>query len=101
MRVGGNFKRCAGQLLALSAKKTMPKGAVLFRRGEPAFGVFLVIKGRVSLRLEGQHGAVLWERTVTPDSIIGLPGTLVGGRHSLTAQTLEETELAFVKGRPR
>jgi len=36
------------------------------------------------------------DRTVTPDSIVGLPSTLSGGRYSLTAVTLEESELALV-----
>ena len=73
-----------------------PKGAVLFRRDEPAFGVFLVRKGRISLRLETDKGKVLWHRLVTQDSIVGLPGTLAEGRYSLTAVTLQKSELAFV-----
>jgi CRP-like cAMP-binding protein len=36
------------------------------------------------------------ERTVTRDSIVGLPATLSGGRYSFTAVALEESELAFV-----
>lgn len=74
-----------------------PKGAVLFRRDEPAFGIFLVRKGSVSLRLESaEEGTPILDRTATLDSIVGLPGTLSGGRYSLTAVTLEECELAFI-----
>jgi CRP-like cAMP-binding protein len=73
-----------------------PKGAVLFRRDEPAFGIFLVQKGRISLRLESDDGKPILNRTLTQDSIVGLPSTLSGGRYSLTAVTLEESELAFV-----
>lgn len=36
------------------------------------------------------------DRTVTPDSIVGLPATLSGDRYSLTAVTLEESDLALV-----
>ncbi len=75
---------------------TEPKGAVLFRMGEPAFGIFLLRKGSLSLRLESGEGKVLVDRTVTPDSIVGLPSTLSGGRYSLTAVTLEESDLALV-----
>jgi CRP-like cAMP-binding protein len=73
-----------------------PKGAVLFRRDEPAFGIFLIRKGSLSLRLESTEGRAILDRTVTRDSIVGLPGTLSGGRYSLTAVTLEESELALV-----
>jgi len=55
-----------------------------------------VRKGRISLRLETEKGKVLWHRIVTRDSIVGLPGTLAGGRYSLTAVTLQKSELAFV-----
>jgi len=80
----------------MALRVTEPKGAVLFRRDEPAFGVFLVRKGSISLRLESGEGKVLWDRTVTRDSIVGLPASVSGGRYSLTAVTLEESELAFV-----
>ena len=83
-------------LLPVARRVTKSKGAVLFRGGEPAFGVFLVRKGSVGLRLEAEGGNTLWDRIVTRDSIIGLPGTLAGGSYSLTAVTLEESELAFI-----
>ena len=75
---------------------TEPKGAVLFRRNEPAFGIFLVRTGSVSLRLESGEGKSTLDRTAEAGSIVGLPGTLTGGRYSLTAVTLEESDLGFV-----
>jgi len=71
---------------------------VLFRRNEPAFGIFLICKGSVSLRLELERGQPHWERTATRNSIVGLPGTLSGARYSLTAVALEKSDLAFVDG---
>jgi len=56
----------------------------------------MVSKGSISLRLEGEGGKAIWDRTVTTASIVGLPATLAGGRYSLTAVTLEECELGFV-----
>ena len=43
-------------LLAMAQRVTKSKDAVLFRSGEPAFGVFLVRKGSVGLRLEARRG---------------------------------------------
>ena len=82
--------------MAKARRVTEPKGAVLFRRGESAFGVFWVRKGSIGLRLDAEDGKALWDRTATVDSIVGLPGTLAGGRYSLTAVALEESELAFI-----
>lgn len=96
MRVAAVSQAAQSQLLSKALLMTERKGAVLFRRGEPAFGIFLLRQGSISLRLESGEGNSILERTVTPDSIVGLPSTLSGGRYSLTAVTLEESELAFV-----
>jgi CRP/FNR family transcriptional regulator, polysaccharide utilization system transcription regulator len=84
------------ELLALGARVTAPKGTVLFRRGEPSFGVFLVAKGRVGLRLDEKQGKSSWNRTASKGSIVGLPATLAATCYSLTAVTLEQAELAFI-----
>jgi CRP-like cAMP-binding protein len=84
------------ELLALGARVTAPKGTVLFRRGEPSFGVFLVAKGRVGLRLEEKQGKSSWNRTASKGSIVGLPATLAATCYSLTAVTLEQSEVAFI-----
>jgi CRP-like cAMP-binding protein len=96
MRVATASQTAYSHLLAKARPVQEPKGAVLFRRNEPAFGIFLVKKGRISLRLESDEGTAILDRTLTRDSIVGLPATLSGGRYSLTAVTLEESELAFV-----
>jgi CRP-like cAMP-binding protein len=83
-------------LFALGTRVTEPKGTVLFRKGEPSFGVFLVAKGRVGLRLEGKQGKSTWNRIATKGSIVGVPATLAGTRYSLTAVTLEQSEVAFI-----
>jgi CRP-like cAMP-binding protein len=82
-------------LLAKATLRTELKGTVLFRRGDPSFGVFLLRKGSVGLQLESRGKAIL-DRTVTPGAVIGLPATLSGDHYSLTASTLEKSELAFV-----
>jgi CRP-like cAMP-binding protein len=97
MRVAPVSKTVQSHLLAAARPVTEPKGAVLFRRDEPAFGVYLVRKGSVSLRLEAGEGRAILVRKATRDSIIGLPSTLSGGRYSLTAVTLEKSELALIE----
>jgi CRP/FNR family transcriptional regulator, cyclic AMP receptor protein len=96
MKVASISAKALSQLFGKALSITEPKGAVLFRRGEPPFGVFLLRKGSISLRLESDQGNVFIDRAVTPVSIVGLPACLSDSRYSLTAQTLEESDLAFI-----
>jgi CRP/FNR family cyclic AMP-dependent transcriptional regulator len=97
MKVAPVFPHIQKALLALSRPRVEPAGAVLFRRNEPSFGIFLVRKGRVSLRLEGEGTAVLVDRRAGPGSIVGLPATLSGSRYSLTAVTLERCKISYIE----
>jgi len=97
MRVAPVSSRIQEALLAQSEFRVEPAGIVLFRRGEAAFGIFLVQTGSVSLRLEGDGEATILDRIADPGSIVGLPGTLSGPSYSLTAVTLEPCQLAFIE----
>ena len=96
MRVAPVSPTVRSQLLSIAQRRTEPKGAVLFRRNEPALGIFLVRTGSVGLRLEGELGKSVWGRTATAGSIVGLPGTLSGDKYSLSAVTMKKADLAFV-----
>ncbi|HEV2728634.1 MAG TPA: cyclic nucleotide-binding domain-containing protein [Terriglobales bacterium] len=72
-----------------------PKGMILFRRGDPPAGVFLIRSGRVSLALDFPNSAYP-PRILGPGAIVGLPATVSGNPYSLTAKVLEDSELAFV-----
>jgi CRP-like cAMP-binding protein len=72
-----------------------PKGAILFRRGDDAAGVFLVRKGRVKLGLD-LVTRMYPDRTLGAGAIAGLPATVSGEPYSLTAKVAEDSELAFV-----
>ncbi len=75
------------------------RGSLLFEQGQPAAGVYVVRRGKVRLRLAcatGQHTY----RTVAAGYILGLPSAVSNEPYSLTAEVLEDAELAFV-GRAR
>jgi len=71
------------------------KGAILFRRGDPGIGVFLICKGKVSLQLDSNI-PLYPSRTLGPGAIVGLPATICGETYSLAAQVTEDAELGFV-----
>ena len=70
-----------------------PRSAVLFRRGEKAFGMFLVFSGRVRLNV-GIDEALA--RCYGPGALIGLPATLSKRNYSMTATVMEDAELGFL-----
>lgn len=72
-----------------------PKGAILFRRGDPVSGLFIIRRGQVMLRLECDS-RVYPARILGPGSVIGLPATMSGAPYSLTAEVTNDAELSFV-----
>jgi CRP-like cAMP-binding protein len=96
MRVARAFPHIQEELLEESSPRIEPAGVVLFRRDQPAFGIFLVGTGSVSLRFDRTHTTVL-DRIAGRGSILGLPATLSGSAYSLTAVTRERCRLAFLE----
>ena len=69
------------------------KSAVLFRRGEKAFGLFLILSGKVSL----DFGAdTPYTRCYGPGALMGLPATLTKRNYCMTATVTENAELGFL-----
>ena len=96
MRVAPLSEDVLMQLIAVGTSMTEPGGAVLFRRGEPAFGIFVIKTGSVSLRLEADDETVIIDRIAGPQSVVGLPAALSGSRYSLSAVVREESEVTHV-----
>jgi CRP-like cAMP-binding protein len=71
------------------------KGAFLFRRSDDARGIFLIRCGQVRLGLDYET-PVYPARILGPGAIIGLPATVSGNPYTLTAEVVEDSELAFV-----
>ena len=75
-----------------SERVRKPKFTVLFRLGEKAAGMFVVLSGKVSLDLgvDSDLG-----RTCGPGALVGLPSTLTRLNYSMTATVTEDAELGF------
>src|SRR5205807_1615705 len=73
-----------------------PRSAVLFRRGERAIGVFLIVRGNVSLDL-GVDGPKGFRSLCGPGALVGLPATLSNDNYSMTATVTEDAELGFIR----
>jgi CRP/FNR family transcriptional regulator, cyclic AMP receptor protein len=71
------------------------RSTLLFRRGEPAFGMFLILSGRVSLDF-GVDSAAGLASTYGPGALVGLPATLTKRNYSMTATVTDDAELGYL-----
>lgn len=83
------------QLFVLSTTVRKSKGATLFRRGDACGGVFLIRSGKVRLSLEEENPSFP-PRILGAGCVVGLPSAIAGSTYSLTAEILEDAELARV-----
>ncbi|MFZ1919029.1 MAG: Crp/Fnr family transcriptional regulator [Terriglobales bacterium] len=83
------------QFLLLSTAVSRPKGTILFSRGDPCAGVFLIRSGKVRLALDIANSAFR-PRILGAGCVVGLPSAVGGSDYSLTAEVVEDAELACV-----
>jgi len=74
-----------------------PQGAVLFVEGQSARGVYIICSGRVKLSTTSRDGKTLILRMAQAGEVLGLHATVSGKPYELTAETLQPSQLDFVK----
>jgi CRP/FNR family cyclic AMP-dependent transcriptional regulator len=87
-------------LRALEAVKyttLYPRGALLFVEGQPGRGVYVLCSGRVKLSATSSDARVIITRIARAGEILGLCATLSGGPYEVTAETLEPSQVNFVR----
>lgn len=82
------------ELEALAFTRQERSNVVLFRRGEPAKGVYVLRKGSVVLSFDDRR-----HRTAGQGWVLGLPATFSGEPYSLTAVTAENCEFCLHSAR--
>jgi len=82
-------------LLAIATMVDKPAAEVLFLRGDPVQGAYLVVEGEVWMGLDEKQTRYPG-RLLGPGCVLGLPATLSGEPYSLAARVQEKTRLAFV-----
>jgi CRP-like cAMP-binding protein len=83
------------QLESAGSAVQKEKGTFLFRRGDAAAGVYLVVRGEIRLGLERDPRGFP-SRLIGEGSVLGLPSTLSNSPYSLTAEVMESSRLIFV-----
>jgi CRP/FNR family transcriptional regulator, cyclic AMP receptor protein len=74
-----------------------PRGAVLFVEGQSPRGVFVLCRGRVKLSVCSPEGKTLILRIAEPGEALGLGSTVSGKPYELTAETVDLSQVNFVK----
>ena len=85
------------QLESVGSEIKKEKGTFLFRRGDGASGVYLVLHGQIRLGLECDPRGFP-SRLIGAGSLLGLPSTLSNSPYSLTGEVTENSRLIYVPG---
>ncbi len=83
----------------LKSVNQYPRGTTLFREGHPAHNVFVLCNGRVRLAVCSESGRRMTLRIAGPGEILGLSASLSGRPHEMTAELLDNAQVALVKRR--
>lgn len=87
-------------LQAFDAIKTVtlfPRGTMLITEDRPSRGIYLLCDGRAKLSICSETGKRLMLRIAGPGEVLGLSATLAGHPYELTAETLDASQVAFIK----
>ena len=75
----------------------LPRGSTLFNEGRPSRGIFLLCHGRAKLSVCSEAGKRLMLRVAGPGEVLGLSATMSGKPYEVTAELLENAQVAFVR----
>lgn len=86
-----------GALQATGTRQRFLAGQVLFREDQNAFGVFLLLRGRVRMSVQGLPKL---DRQFCAGSLMGLPSTFTGRPYSLSAEAIADAEVLHISAEP-
>jgi CRP-like cAMP-binding protein len=69
---------------------------ILFHQGDPPAGVYIVMRGTVTLTMQCEVGQVVFKIQVGPGSLLGLAAVISNKPYTLTAQALEHSAVSVV-----
>jgi CRP/FNR family cyclic AMP-dependent transcriptional regulator len=82
---------------SLAFTNVYPEGAVLFAEAQPVRGVFLVCRGSVKLSISAGDGKTLITHIAQQGEVLGLSSAFTGNPYKSTAETLEPTQINFLR----
>lgn len=74
-----------------------PKGSMLFVEGEFPRGVFLLCSGRAKITTSSFEGKTLIVKIAEAGEVLGASATILGKPYEVSAETIEPSQLNFIK----
>jgi CRP/FNR family transcriptional regulator len=90
----------AEALAAFDAIKSIaqaPRGEILFHEGRLPKGIYVLCEGRAKLSVCSEAGKRLMLRVAGPGEVLGLSATMSGKPYEITAEILDNAQIAFVR----
>lgn len=82
---------------ALKTLSSSPRGTTLFREGSAPRDIFVLCEGRAKLSVCSESGRRMMLRIAEPGEVLGLSAALTGTPHEMTAELLENAQIATIK----
>ena len=82
---------------ALTYSTLYPAGSILFVEGQDPRGVFHLCRGKVKLTTSATDGKMLIMQVAEAGDLLGLSGTISGLPYKATAETIEPSQINFIK----
>jgi CRP/FNR family cyclic AMP-dependent transcriptional regulator len=82
---------------AIKFTSVYPKGSILFVDGEEPRGVFILCSGRAKLTTSSSEGRTLIVKIADAGEVLGASATILGRPYEVSAETLEPSQVNFVK----
>ena len=81
----------------LAFTNVYPEGAVLFAEAQPPRGIFLICRGSAKLSISAGDGKTLITHIAQQGEVLGIASAFTGNPYKSTAETLEPTQVNFVR----
>lgn len=82
---------------AITFTSVYPAGSVLFAEGQNPRGVFMICRGKAKLTTTSSSGKTLITHVAEAGEVLGLSSLLAERPHKATAETLEPSQINFIK----
>lgn len=85
-------------LIAASAERSVPAGAMVFLQGDPQDGIFIILAGRMRIFHTGPSGREITLAYWAPGNFVGGPDLFGGSPHMWSGRAERPTRLLHLRG---
>lgn len=94
--ISGLSRASLDALTKVATWMEFPRGQQVYREGDKATGVYIVLRGKVKLVSDSSEGKTLILRIARPGEMISLSAALSGRNNDTSAETTEPSTLCFI-----